>query len=112
MSRANKVLQIAEKQSTQTAINLILKTVKGWGGFTVGSVPLAKELGFDPIRVNDVLLTLSKRGYLKSQGSGVYKITPHMQDIEGIDPRGKLQTRRGSSPPGSVKTDWTANFGR
>lgn len=112
MSRASDIISLSEKRSGVTAVNLIIKTVKGWGGFSVGSVPLAKELGFDPIKVNDILLALSKKGYLDRKSPGVYRITPQMQDVEGIDTRGKLQIRKGSVPPGTQKIDWAANFWR
>ena len=109
VSRANDILHLEEKMNTHKAVNTIVKAVQDWGGFTVGAIPLGKELSMNPKIVDKVLIQLAKKQFLKVKSDGVYTIQREMQTIQGIDPSGKLLMKAGAKID---RDPWIANYGR
>jgi hypothetical protein len=88
-----KRTHIVESASAQAlaAGNAVIKKVKGWGGFTIGVEPLAREMRLPPHFVQQVLSHLAKYKALIEQSSDVYRIDKRMQFVQGFDRRGKLE---------------------
>jgi tRNA G26 N,N-dimethylase Trm1 len=99
MNKSQLLLKTVEnysllEASSLEAANRILTTVKNWNSQNVGASPLAKELKYPEDFVAKVLDHISKQGFLKPTGKGVYstvKTEKPLQSVESFLPNGKIK---------------------